>query len=423
MPRNLERVPRAHGQSHTDAPQHPHGACVTAPPLTCSLLGHPVGAHTRHRGHSEARAGRPWGSSHSRTRALSSGDPSLGPSFCPDRLSGWIRWRSACPASPLTCQLWKAGWGWLPGKGQAEARAWRKEAGPQTRAWPGSRAPGGKTGCGRQGPELVLPQGLLHGQLRPRPPLGPRPGCAYAVHLRRPGPGTAQPPRALAVPASFPGPLLPAAAGAVGGALGLLGAEVGGGGTARGGAPRAVLSSGQASRTQERSAQRSSLGPQDAEPGASLPPPPPHSLPPRPPTLTPAPPHTLTPAPPQCPLPGPPMRWQGPQACPRKSAPLSHDGPGPVALPPVEVFTPGPHCPPGSGWSLPPGRHLSRLSAREGQRQRTLLPTPHPTLMETFRPTGQGPGCFLRRLWASGGEERAKDGLTLSPRHKAPQLH
>ena len=211
MPRNLERVPRAHGQSHTDAPQHPHGACVTAPPLTCSLLGHPVGAHTRHRGHSEARAGRPWGSSHSRTRALSSGDPSLGPSFCPDRLSGWIRWRSACPASPLTCQLRKAGWGWLPGKGQAEARAWRKEAGPQTRAWPGSRAPGGKTGCGRQGPELVLPQGLLHGQLRPRPPLGPRPGCAYAVHLRRPGPGTAQPPRALAVPASFPGPLLPLA--------------------------------------------------------------------------------------------------------------------------------------------------------------------------------------------------------------------
>ena len=265
---------------------------MTAPPRTCSLLGHPVGAHTRHRGHSEARAGRPWGISHSRTRALSSGDPSLGPSFCPDRLSGWIRWRSACPASPLTCQLRKAGWGWLPGKGQAEARAWRKEAGPQTRAWPGSRAPGGKMGCGRQGPELVLPQGLLHGQLRPRPPLGPRPGCAYAVHLRRPGPGTAQPPRALAVPASFPGPLLPAAAGAVGGALGLLGAEVGGGGTARGGAPRAVLSSGQASRTQERSAQRSSLGPQDAEPGASLPPPPPHSLPPRP-THSLPPPHSV----------------------------------------------------------------------------------------------------------------------------------
>lgn len=121
----------------------------------------------------------------------------------------------------------------------------------------------------------------------------PRPGRAHPVHLWGRGPGTAQPPRALAVPASRPGPLLPAVAGAVGGALGLCEAETGrGGGTARGGAPGAVLSPGQASRTRDLSAQRSSLGP--PEPGASprpphtpappdsLPPPTPHSLPPRP---------------------------------------------------------------------------------------------------------------------------------------------
>lgn len=40
----------------------------------------------------------------------------------------------------------------------------------------------------------------------------PRPGCAHPVYLRGRGPGTAQPPRALAVPTSRPGPLLPAVA-------------------------------------------------------------------------------------------------------------------------------------------------------------------------------------------------------------------
>ena len=166
----------------------------------------------------------------------------------PDRLSGWTRWCSACPASPLTSQLWKAGQGWLPGKGRAEARAWWNEAG---------HAPG---------------PGLAHGHLVGRraaegrawsrcfrrascvasscPILPSAPGLAVLTPSTcgARGLGTAQPPRALAVPASFPGPLLPAGVGVVGGALGLLGAEVRGGGTARGGAPRAVLSPGQASK-------------------------------------------------------------------------------------------------------------------------------------------------------------------------------
>lgn len=212
-------------------PEGPRG--VMAQPLTCSLLGHPVGAHTGHRGHSGARAGRPWGSSHSRDRALSGGDPSLGPSFPTDTLSAWIRWNSACPTSPLTCQLRKAGGaGWQARAGHRPGHGGRRQG--RNPAWLGSWAPGGKQGCGRQGPESALPQGLLCGRLQPHPLLGPRPGCAHPVHLQAPGPGTAQPrvdgaclPDLLASPASLPGPLPPAAAGAAGGVLGLWGLRSG----------------------------------------------------------------------------------------------------------------------------------------------------------------------------------------------------
>ena len=259
-------------------------------------------------------------------------------------------------------------------------------------ARPGSWAPGGKQGCGRQGPEPVLRQGLLCSRLQPRPLLGPGPGCAHPVHLWGPGPGTAQPPvwtgpasqTCWPAPPASQGPFLQPRRGRQAGLWASGGLRSGvqcvtdppglPGHPAKPPERRSVLhkgaagSSGRGARTQ-------------------------------PPTRT------------LCPLQGPPTRRQGPQACPRKAAPLSHDGPSPGALTPVEVFTPGPHCAPGSGWAPPePGRRLSRAAVTAGKvRGRGPCSLP-PTCLPWGRsgPWGQG-------LRASSGEERAKDGLTPPP--------
>lgn len=375
-------------------PERPCG--VMAQPLTCSLLGHPVGAHTRHRGHSGARVGRPWGSSHSRDRALSGGDPSLGPSFPTDTLSAWTRWNSACPTSPLTCQLRKAGGaGWQARAGHRPGHGGRRQG--RNPAMAGLMGTWWEAGLRKAGPRVGAPAGP---PVRPAPaPSPPRP----QAWLRSPGPpagpgawhsttpcGRGLPPRPAGQPRQPPRAPSSSRGGGSRWGSGPLGAEVGG--TARDGPPGAARSPGQASRTQGVFCTKSSrvLRTRSQDPASR----PPHSLPPR----------TLRP------LPGPPTRRQGPQACPRKAAPLSHDWPSPGAMTPVEVFTPGPHCAPGSGWAPPPGRRLSRAAVTAGKvRGRgpcSLPPTRLP--WGCSGPRGQG-------LRAGAGEERAKDGLTPHP--------
>lgn len=165
-------MPSAHAQSHTDTPQR----LRDGPTPDLPLLGHPVGCPHHAPGHmSQAGARQPLQTS-------PAGPSPLGPSFlCPTGGSG-PRCTPVHPAA-LTCQLWKAGQDWLPGKGRAEAREGGRRAGPRTPglAWlvgtwwvDGLQNAGPGAGASRRA-SCVASSGPVH----PRP----RPGRAHPVHL------------------------------------------------------------------------------------------------------------------------------------------------------------------------------------------------------------------------------------------------
>lgn len=195
-PCSLERTPSTYGQGHTDAPQRPNEAGLRGLAPDLLLSGAPPqwvaplpGAHTRYLGQTWARAARPRRRSYSRDRALSTGDPFLGPSFPTCTLSVCARWHPACPAGTPSCPLREAATGqWRPGHGLRT-----QGLGPRPGLAPGhfSGWEGVVRKAGPAGPPLAgllqprcspWPQARLWPPCPSCPPVGPwaRPHCRCA---------------------------------------------------------------------------------------------------------------------------------------------------------------------------------------------------------------------------------------------------
>lgn len=201
-------MPSAHGQSHTDAPPVPRDG--PTPDLLPSWAPRWCPHHAP--GAQRGQGREAMGEQPLQGQGPEQWGPLAGTQF-PPRPTKWLdQVALGLPCKPPNLPA-PEGWAGLaagqgPGRGQGV-----EEGGRATNpglAWlvgtwwvDGLQKAGPGAGASAGPPVWPAPA-----PSSPRP----RPGCAHPVYLRGRGPGTAQPPRALAVPTSRPGPLLPAVA-------------------------------------------------------------------------------------------------------------------------------------------------------------------------------------------------------------------